>query len=253
MARLLAATSGWVYPHWRGAFYPADLREDKWFAYYAERFDSVEVNNSFYRLPSFETFKSWSDMAPPGFIFTVKASRYITHVKKMKDPEEGIKNFYGNLAGMGDSCAAVLFQLPPRFKVNLERLEHFLEAVPKSHRLVFEFRDPSWLVDDVYAALAKYDAAVCAADNPFYPGPRVRTAGFTFYRMHGGHGPEAPRYSDEELGALAREVASELDEGRDVFVYFNNDYKAFAVENALALKRIVAAKEGGKLAGTPGS
>jgi len=250
LSRLLAGTSGWVYPHWKGRFYPADLPEGKWFSYFAEKFDTVEINNSFYRLPSRETFAGWREMAPPGFMFTVKASRYITHRKKLADPEEGLKNFYGNLEGMGSKCAAVLFQLPPRFKVNLSRLEEFLQAVPKEHRLVFEFRDPTWLVEDVFDALAKRNAAVCAADSPFYPGPRVRTADFDFFRMHGGHRRGAPNYGPGEIDALARDVAESLGADRDVFVYFNNDYNAYAIDNALALKRAVAQKVGGELAGT---
>jgi uncharacterized protein YecE (DUF72 family) len=246
MARLLAGTSGWVYPHWRGVFYPEDLPEDRWFSYFAERFDTVEINNTFYRLPSRQTFENWRDMAPSGFLFTVKASRYITHRKKLKDPEEGLANFYGNLEGMGEACAAVLFQLPPNFGVNLERLEHFLDVMPRRYRIVFEFRHASWLDDDVYSALAKHNAAVCSADSPFHPGPRVSTADFDFFRMHGGHRRGAPKYSDGELDALAGELAQKLDAGRDVFVYFNNDYQGYAIENALALKDAVGARRGGK-------
>jgi uncharacterized protein YecE (DUF72 family) len=244
MARFLAGTSGWVYPHWRGAFYPEELDEREWFAYYAERFDTVEINNTFYRLPPRSTFEGWRRKAPPGFLFSVKASRYLTHVKKLKDPEKGVERFYESLGGMGDLCAAVLFQLPPRWRANPGRLEEFLDALPGGYRTVLEFRDRSWLDEKVYDVLGRHGAALCFADSPFYPAPRVKTADFSFYRMHGGHGNGKPRYDGDELKELALEVRGELAQGRDCFVYFNNDYRAYAVENALELKGLLEGREG---------
>jgi uncharacterized protein YecE (DUF72 family) len=239
---VLVGTSGWVYDHWVGRFYPEDLPEKKWFDYYSRRFDTVEINNSFYRLPSRATFAGWRKAAPEGFLFTVKASRYITHVKKLKDPEEGVLNFYQNLSGMGDRCAAVLFQLPPKWHLNLDRLARFFEVAPGDYRIVFEFRDSSWLAEEVYDLLRARGAALCAADSPFYPGPRVVTSDFVFFRMHGGRGPERPSYGAKELRGLASEIDEHLRDGRDAFAYFNNDHNGYAVDNAMALRKALEDK-----------
>lgn len=242
LARLFIGTSGWMYEHWKGVFYPEDLRSEDWFAYFAERLNSVEINNSFYRLPPRETFESWASQAPEGFRYAVKASRYITHVKKLRDPASGVEHFYGNLAGMADRCAVVLFQLPPRWKVNTARLAAFLDLVPEVYRCAFEFRDESWLNAEVYGLLRERNIALVAADRPFYPAPRQRTADFTYFRMHGGHGRSAPDYTPREIAGLAAEAAGELDEGRDVFVYFNNDYRGHAVADAMMLRERVLEK-----------
>jgi len=239
MARLLIGTSGWVYPHWRGVFYPDDLRERDWFEYYSRFFKTVEINNSFYRLPSRQVFESWKKMAPPDFLFTVKANRFITHIKRLRDAADSVKKFYENLEGMKDKCAAVLFQLPPRWKLDLERLKNFLIDIPKSYRLVFEFRDETWLVEPVFEILREHRAALCFADRPFYPGPKDITSNFCFYRMHGGRGELAPGYTEKELRCLTEEIVSHLLEDRDVFAYFNNDYAGYAVENALALEKLI--------------
>jgi uncharacterized protein YecE (DUF72 family) len=244
MAKLFVGTSGWVYEHWRGVFYPEGLPQSEWFGYYAKRFDTVEINYSFYRLPSRKTFETWREGAPPGFVFTVKANRYITHVKKLKDPGEAVKRFYENLYGLEDRCGAVLFQLPPRWNVNVDRLEEFLSIVPKEYRLVFEFRDESWLTEGVMDVLRRNDAALCAADSPHWPSPRQVTADFVFFRLHSGHTKEAPAYTKKELGILAAEIEGHLAENRDAFVYFNNDYGGFAIENALAIKAMIEGKGG---------
>ncbi len=244
MARLLVGTSGWVYPHWRGTFYPGDLDEREWFNHYSHRFDTVEINSTFYRLPPRSTFESWSRNAPPGFLFSVKASRYMTHVKKLKDPEQGVERFYGSLAGMGDLCAAVLLQLPPSWRANPERLNEFLDIVPREYRSVLEPRDRSWLREEVYEVLRRHGAALCFADSPFYPAPETRTADFSYYRMHGGRGSSRPGYSTKELEELAVRLGGELADRRDCFVYFNNDYRAYAVANALELKGMLEGKDG---------
>ena len=244
MAKFLIGTSGWVYEHWKGVFYPEGMPQSEWFGHYAKSFDTVEVNYSFYRLPSRRTFENWREAAPPGFVFTVKANRYITHVKKLKDAGDAVKRFYENLYGLEDRCGAVLFQLPPRWHANVERLEEFLSLVPKRYRLVFEFRDESWLTEEVADLLRRYNAALCAADSPFRPGPRDVTADFVFYRMHGGHGRQAPSYGQKELRALASEIAVHLAEGLDAFAYFNNDYGGVAVKNALSMRAMIEEKAG---------
>lgn len=244
MAKLFLGTSGWVYEHWRGVFYPEDLPQSEWFDYYAKRFDTVEINYSFYRLPSRKTFENWREGAPPGFVFTVKGNRYITHIKKLKDPVEAVKRFYENLYGLEDRCGAVLFQLPPRWNVNVERLEEFLSIVPKKYRLVFEFRDESWLTEAVMEVLRRHGAALCSADSPHWPSPRQVTADFVFFRLHSGHTEQAPLYTKKELGILAAEIEGHLADGRDAFVYFNNDYGGFAIENALTIKAMIEGKGG---------
>src|SRR5450756_2557295 len=158
MAKFLIGTSGWVYEHWKGVFYPEGMPQSEWFGHYAKSFDTVEVNYSFYRLPSRRTFENWREGAPPGFVFTVKANRYITHVKKLKDAGDAVKRFYENLYGLEDRCGAVLFQLLPRWHANVERLEEFLSLVPKRYRLVFEFRDESWLTQEVADLLRRHNA-----------------------------------------------------------------------------------------------
>lgn len=240
MSRLLVGTSGWVYPHWRGVFYPENLREDGWFAYYAEHFDTVEINNTFYHLPPRSTFEGWKEQAPRGFVYTVKASRYITHVKKLNDPAQPVARFYDSLRGLGRKCAAVLFQLPPRFHFREDRLAGLLEQVPGDYRLAFEFRDPTWFDDRAYALLENAGAALAFADLRELQTPRVRTADFTFHRMHGGRGAKAPGYTAGELKKLAGEVRPVLDAGQDAFVYFNNDYEGYALENARSLREMLA-------------
>lgn len=244
MAKLLVGTSGWVYEHWRGVFYPEELPQPEWFGFYAKSFDTVEINYSFYRLPSRKTFENWREGAPADFVFTVKANRYITHVKKLKDAGEAVKRFYENLYGLGDRCGAVLFQLPPRWSVNAPRLEEFLSIVPKKYRLVFEFRDESWLAEEIMDVLRRYGAALCAADSPYWPSPREVTADFVFFRLHSGRTRQAPYYTRKELRALAAEIGEHLTGGRDAFVYFNNDYGGFAIKNALAIKAMIEGKGG---------
>ncbi|MDD5748021.1 MAG: DUF72 domain-containing protein [Actinomycetota bacterium] len=239
MAKVFIGTSGWVYPHWKGVFYPEDMKQKDWFMHYASYFDTVEINNSFYRLPELKTFENWARNSPANFRFTVKANRFITHVKRLKDPKESVSRFFDNLEGMGEKCSVVLFQLPPKWKADVERLESFLSVLPEKTRFVFEFRDETWLCEPVYELLRKNGAALCFADRPFCPGPREVTADFCFYRMHGGYGREAPGYSTRELKNIATEIALHLEAGRDAFAYFNNDYEGFAVKNALDLKSLI--------------
>ena len=156
--------SGWQYKHWKGDFYPADLRTGEWFARYAATFDTVEINNSFYRLPEAHTFRSWRERAPAGFLFAVKASRFLTHMKKLKDPEEPLQRFFENAAPLGATLGPVLYQLPPRWPLDLERLRHFLGTLPKRVRHVIEFREPSWYAQEVLELLEAHGVALCLHD-----------------------------------------------------------------------------------------
>ena len=231
--------SGWIYKHWRGLFYPEGLPVKRWFAHYAAEFDTVEINNSFYRLPKPETFDSWRDQAPTGFCYTVKANRYVTQAKKLKDPEETVPNIMAPIRHLGPTLGPVLYQLPPRFKLNLERLERFLEVVPKDATNVFEFREPSWYDDRVFALLEQAGASFCAHDMPGLQSPRLALGPAAYVRFHGGEGKYWGRYSDERLLDWADWMVAEAKSGRTVWAYFNNDAEAHAVHDARTLQAMV--------------
>ena len=178
-------TSGWHYNHWVGPFYPANLTQNNYFRFYAEHFHSVEINNSFYRLPDKKTIIHWRDTSPGGFIFTIKASRYITHMKKLRQPDDSLKSLLERVSLLNEKLGAILFQLPPRWRLNLERFEDFLNMLPGDYRYAFEFRDPSWFESSVYKALAQCGAAFCIYDFKGYRSVKEVTADFIYFRFHG--------------------------------------------------------------------
>lgn len=226
-------TSGWNFDSWAGDFYPEGLRKSDLLPEYARHFSTVEVNNSFYNLPSTKTARHWKDEAPDNFLFSCKASRYITHMKKLKDPDEGIDKMLHALEPLGDKLGPILFQLPPNWRVNAERLEAFLDKLPKGHRYTFEFRDPSWHCQEIYKLLEKHNAALCFYDYEKYQSPEKSTADFVYIRLHG---PEETAYSGSydgrTLAGYARKINRWRDEGKDVFCYFDNDEKACAPHDA---------------------
>lgn len=231
-------TSGWHYKHWLGGvFYPPGITGAEMLEYYARHFDTVEINNSFYRLPTIKTFDKWRDTSPRDFCFAVKASRFTTHMKKLKDPKTSSAKFFLVAERLERKLGPILFQLPPRWKVNLERLELFLEALPDEHKYAFEFRDESWLVADVFKLLRKYNAAFCIHDFEDMKIPPEITANFTYLRFHGPTSAKyAGSYSTSELRAWARRIESWRKEASAVYGYFNNDPGGAAVRNALVLK-----------------
>ncbi len=231
---LRIGTSGYQYDHWRGVFYPQGLPRRGWFAHYARHFDTVEINNTFYRLPEAETFDAWREQAPKGFLYSLKFSRYATHIKRLKEPQQPIETFVQRAEHLQRCLGPVLVQLPPRWRVNLERLDAFLAHVPKRYRWALEFRDASWLNDAVYALLERHQVALCQHDM-IARHPRRITTGWVYLRYHGDH--YSGSYSHQFLAAQARRIADYLAEGLDVYAYFNNDAQGYAVENALALKR----------------
>ena len=234
--RVRVGTSGWIYRHWRGAVYPADLPVRRWFAHYAAAFDTVEVNNSFYRLPSAETFRGWARQAPPGFLFAVKASRYLTHMKKLKDPKAPLANVLGRARELGDRLGPVLYQLPPGWGADVGRLRHFLSLLPPDLTHVVEFRDPSWYTDEVRAALAGRGVGFCVHDLKGEATPDWTTGPAVYVRFHGPTARAyAGRYSAEQLRAWAARIDCWRRAGRDVFAYFNNDDAGHAVTNAREL------------------
>jgi len=253
VARAWIGTSGYTYKHWVGVLYPEGLPPQQWFDRYVQVFDAVELNVTFYRLPASRTFESWARRAPRDFAFVVKGSRYITHVLRLREPQEPVRALLDACRPLGDRLRCVLWQLPPRLGADPLRLQGFLASLPRSLRHAFEFRDPSWFCDAVYELLADYDAAVVYADWPFQvlaPGMRRRrmdrpvvrapqTAGWWYLRRHGPGEPYAGLYPTASLQADARWTRQLLASGHDGFVFFNNDVAGHAVRNALALRRLL--------------
>jgi uncharacterized protein YecE (DUF72 family) len=236
--------SGWNYKSWRGRFYPANLPAARWLPYYAEHFDTVEVNNTFYRLPERATFAAWRSQVPAGFLVGVKASRFLTHMKRLRDPEEPLERLFSRVSALGRQLGPVLYQLPGSFRIDLARLDAFLEALPRVSsgrrvRHVMEFRDPSWYVAETFQLLERRRVALClhdklgsSIDAPFV-GP------FVYVRFHGTSGRYHGSYGPQRLARWAGRVAEQAQEGRQVFAYFNNDPDAVAVANALSLRSVI--------------
>jgi uncharacterized protein YecE (DUF72 family) len=230
-------TSGFSYDHWRGAFYPEGLAKGKWFGYYCERFSTVELNVTFYRLPKEETFQKWRSETPDGFKFALKGSRFITHIKRLRDPAEPLKTFMERARILREKLAVILWQLPPNFKKDTERLKFFLKALKKYRRRnVFEFRNESWIDKEVISLIKEEGAGICMADWPPFIDKLPATADFAYIRRHGREGSYATRYTAEELKRDAQRIRKHLREKRDTFIYFNNDAMGYAARNALELK-----------------
>lgn len=239
MSELRIGCSGWAYKDWKGPFYPADLKDKERLAFYATRFDTAEINASFYRLPSEKAVASWAEQAPAGFLFAWKASRYITHNKKLLDCEESIELVFGRMAGLGQHFGPVLFQLPPSLKRDDERLARFLGWLPKGRCCAFEFRHRTWYEQPVFDRLAEHGAAFVISDHHHAPAPDVVTAPLVYWRGHGPGGRYHGRYGDERLKALADKIADWRREGRTVHAYFDNDIKSAAPMDAEVLKALL--------------
>ncbi len=241
MARARVGTSGWAYGNWRGPFYPPKLRQGAWLSFYARFLDTVEVNASFYRLPREDTIRGWVERSPAGFLFAVKAWRAVTHYRRLSDCAELLDQVYARAELFGDRLGPILFQLPPRFPVDLPRLRDFLALLRPGHRHAFEFRDPSWHTEEVYALLQRHDCAFVPFDLAGLSGPRVATASFVYVRLHGHERRYRGRYSREQLEDWAGWLSEQLEAGRDAFVYFDNtDEEAHAVVNARELRALLA-------------
>lgn len=232
-------TSGWTYDHWAGPVYPDAVPKEDHLAHYARSLDSVEVNSTFYGLPSEATVEGWLRATPDGFVFAVKASRYITHMKKLKDPELGLPRFLEAIRPFGDRLGPVLFQLPPRWRCNPERLEAFLRALPRGRRYAFEFRDASWHGQDVMDILRCYAAAFCVFDLAGTASPCATTADFAYVRLHGPDGPDRGRYDTPALQQWASRICAWREDGLDVYCYFDNDEAGYSFKNAVQLKRLI--------------
>jgi uncharacterized protein YecE (DUF72 family) len=240
MARIHVGTSGWHYDHWVGPFYPEGTRSKDMLACYAERFRAVEINSTFYSLPSADTLAGWRDGTPADMVFACKASRYITHMKKLKDPEQSIRRFFDAIAALGDKAGPVLFQLPPRWKADVERLERFLAALPEDRRYAFEFRDESWFRDDIYRVLSRRDAALCVYDLAGRRSPVQATADFAYVRLHGPGDAYKGNYDGRTLSGWARRFLGWRDQGCDVYCFFDNDENGYAALNAIRMQEMIA-------------
>ena len=234
--------SGWHYKHWRGRFYDAALPPRQMLAHYVQHFDTVEINNSFYRLPTEKAVEMWRDSTPPGFLFAVKASRYITHNKKLGDPQSALDKFLPVAELLENKLGAILFQLPPQWKVNPERLDSFLSVLPRRHRYAFEFRNQTWHSGEIYAILRAHNAAFCIYDLAGFETPLEITADFTYIRLHGPLGKYQGSYPAEALQAWAKRIQAWRSKLKHIDVYFDNDQEAFAVWNALALRKLIPAR-----------
>jgi uncharacterized protein YecE (DUF72 family) len=232
--------SGWIYRHWRERFYPAKLAQRLWFDYYAATFETVELNTSFYHLPTADTFAKWRDQAPAEFRYAVKAPRFITHMKKLKDCAEPVAEFLLRARHLGTAIGPILYQLPPRWTCNPERLEAFIAALPPDLTHVFEFREKSWLTDEILGLLDARGVSFCAHDMPGSATLREAAGPIAYVRFHGGEGKYWGRYSDEGLLAWADWLVGEARNGRDVWCYFNNDIDAHAIHDALTLRAMVS-------------
>lgn len=237
--RFFIGTSGWSYDHWEGVFYPPGLKQSERLGFYIRHFDTVEINNTFYRLPSEPAFERWKDVAPQGFIYSLKGSRYITHMKKLKDPREPLNLFIHRANIMGNTLGPILFQLPPRWKCNPSRLESFVRNLPKGIRFVFEFRDRTWFSEEVYEILRNGGTALCLYSMPGFETPVETTASFVYIRFHGSDILYGGRYSKDELKRWADIIEGFMDSGLDVYTYFNNDAFGNAVFNARELGEMI--------------
>ena len=242
MAEIRIGTSGYHYNHWRGTFYPEKLPQKQWLSYYHEHFDTVELNNTFYRLPTFEAMNAWRENTPNHFVFAVKGSRFITHNLKLSRPENAIQNILPRAETLGKKLGPILWQLPPKWRVNAARLEEFLLALPMYHRYVFEFREPSWLHAEIYALLEQYNAAFCIYEIAGFQSPLLTTADLVYVRLHGpGEKKYQGSYERSTLRRWARQIENWYDVGKSVYVYFDNDEAGYAPHNAIVLKKMLSA------------
>jgi len=216
-------TSGWYYDHWKELFYPEDLAKNKWFEHYAQHFDTVEINNTFYHLPKESYVKRWHKLAPKGFLYAVKANRYITHIKRLKDAEKPLERFFERVSMLKGKLGPILYQLPPSLHKDLDLLGAFIKLLPKKRPAVFEFRHESWYCEDTFELLGQYGVGFCIHDMPGKQSPRVVTADIIYVRFHGTTGRYSGSYSKSVLQNWANWLKEQNKQARGIYVYFNND------------------------------
>ena len=240
MPLLNIGCSGFLYDHWKGTFYPDGMPRKRWFEYYCSRFSTIELNTAFSQLPDKETFTKWYRESPPGFVLSLKGSRFITHIKKLKASAEPVEVFFSRALVLREKLGVILWQLPPGLKGDMARLAEFLELLrPYPARNAFEFRDSTWKSKKVASLLEKENACLCMADWPEFLDDLPLTADFVYIRRHGRGGTYAAPYGTEELKADAKRIKKYLRQSRDVFIYFNNDAFGYAPRNALELTELL--------------
>ncbi len=243
MARYFIGTSGWHYDDWRGRFYPAKLPKARWLEFYARHFNTLELNNSFYHLPSEAAFTNWYNASPPDFVFSVKVSRFITHIKRLKDCDDAIDNFMSRARLLKEKLGPLLYQLPPGLHRDNERLEAFLEKLPPDLQHVLEFRHTSWLTAEIFDILRRYRAGLCVFDMPTLTSPLVATANFAYIRFHGREGLYSSCYTDAEMSDWAKRIGELAPKLESVYIYFNNDVAGYALENARSIRDYLEKKK----------
>jgi uncharacterized protein YecE (DUF72 family) len=231
--------SGWHYEHWRGLYYPEELPKPKWLSFYARQFTTVELNNSFYHLPSEKAFNTWRESTPEDFIFAVKVSRFITHIKRLRNLGSAIETFLGRAGLLKEKLGPLLYQLPPSIKRNDGLLQSFLSTLPPKYQHVIEFRHESWMDERVFDILRAHNAGLCVFDMPGLSCPLVATTDFAYVRFHGSEGLYSSCYSAEQLADWAKRIARLGRKVKASYIYFNNDAEAFAVGNAMTLRNFL--------------
>jgi uncharacterized protein YecE (DUF72 family) len=239
MKRLFIGTSGWHYKHWFGRFYPKGMPAIEHLPYYAKFFDTVELNGVFYRLPTPEMVKSWYARAPKQFTFAYKASRYITHMKRLLQPQSALRLMFRRADLLKEKLGPILYQLPPSFKVDVKRLQSFLKILPKGYDHVMEFRHPTWFTEEVYDVLRTHKTTLCLYDMKGVPTPRVITASVIYVRMHGSESKYAGSYTQPVLEEWAKLFRQWVQQKHPVYMYFNNDIRGHAIENAKTIKGLL--------------
>ncbi len=226
-------TSGWNYRHWRGIFYPEDVPQSKWLEYYAEHFDTVELNATFYRLPAPSTFKRWYDRTPKGFLWSIKASKFITHTRRLKDCQEPLGRLYGAVEPLQEKLGVILFQLPPSLQFDPSLAEGFFSLLKRGFRYALEVRHKSWIQEEALQLIRSHNIAFCISDTAGrYPYHEAITAEFLYIRLHGSKKLYASCYTEEEIAQWAKKLRRWNTPG---FIYFDNDFQGHAPKNALQL------------------
>jgi uncharacterized protein YecE (DUF72 family) len=238
-ADIRIGTSGWHYKHWLGNFYPHRLPVSKMLGEYVRKFDTVEINNSFYRLPSENAVNQWRESAPEGFVFAVKGSRFLTHMKKLKDPELGLERFFARANLLAEKLGPILFQLPPHWNADVDRLRSFLDALPAYHHYCFEFRNDTWNREEVFQLLRSRNIGYCIFHLAGYESPVLITADFVYLRLHGPGGKYQGSYDDGVLRGVADKINRWRNDLRAFYCYFDNDEAGYAAHDALRLRAMV--------------
>jgi uncharacterized protein YecE (DUF72 family) len=230
-------TSGWHYDDWRGRFYPEKMPKTQWLEFFAQHFSTLELNNTFYRLPTKEAFIKWYESTPEGFVFAVKVSRYITHIKRLKDCGEAVNKFSERAVLLKEKLGPLLYQLPPGLHRDDDRLNEFLKALPRGLKHTVEFRHESWFVDEVFELLRQHQIGFCIYDMPRLTSPIIATVDFTYIRFHGRESLYSSCYTDKEMADWANKIKSLTKKLESAYIYFNNDIAGYALENASTLRK----------------